>query len=74
MPVLRKIEVKPNKTYATAANAEAAVKKRFGQPSNLPVTTLNYFITCTPEGRYFPVFIGAEALRAGVHFHFNVVG
>jgi hypothetical protein len=28
----------------------------------------------TEEGRFYPVFVGQEAVQRGVQFHFNVVG
>jgi hypothetical protein len=60
--------VQPVKTYATAANAENAALRVFGK------TDLRYLIAVTNEGRFYPVFIGEEAGRAMVHFHFSVVG
>lgn len=63
----RKIELTPVRTYATEKNAIAAVDKKIGRPE------LIYFIHRTPENRYFPVFVGQDALSAGIHFHFNVV-
>jgi hypothetical protein len=26
-------------------------------------------VSVTEEGRFYPIFIGEEALQAGVHFH-----
>lgn len=63
----RKFQIEPTKTYATEANADAAVaKKNFSE--------LRHFMMTTKEGRWFPVFVGEVAIQAGVHFHFNVVG
>lgn len=62
---------KPVKTYASPKNAIAAVKNIFG---NDPDDGLLYFIQADEEtGRYFPVFVGQEALARGVHFHFHVI-
>lgn len=61
------IELTASKTYATEENARKTVKK-------LGFDNLRHFITCNKEGRFFPVFIGMDALKAGVHFHFTVVG
>jgi len=58
------------KTYATRDNAIKAVDKKFPALHS----DLRYFITCTEDGRFFPVFIGHDAVRAGIHFHFCVVG
>lgn len=67
----RLITLEANRTYATEANAIAAVEKKFPAGSN---DNLRYFIQrCSKTGRYFPVFIGHAACEAGVHFHFNVV-
>jgi hypothetical protein len=65
---MRKIIITPNRTYATAANAEKAVIAKFEDRGNS-----RYFIMKTEEGRYFPVFLGEEAVHEMVHFHFNVV-
>ncbi len=58
----------PTKTYATFANADKAVRAKFEN------TDLRYLIAATPEGRFFPVLIGQEAVQAQAHFHFSVVG
>jgi hypothetical protein len=62
------IELQCNKTYATRANAIKAAQAKFGWSDEL-----RFIVYTTPEGRFFPVFLGEEALRAGVHFHFNIV-
>ena len=61
-------ELTASKTYATKDNVRKAVAK-------LGLQDLRYFIFCT-EGtqRFFPVFVGQDALRRGAHFHFSVVG
>lgn len=60
----------PNRTYATEANAIKAVEKRFPESSD---DGLRYILQRTPDGRFYPVFIGNSAVHAGVHFHFHVV-
>lgn len=60
----------PTKTYATEANAIKAVEKRFPESTN---DGLRYIIMPTPDGRFYPVFVGNSAVHAGVHFHFHVV-
>jgi hypothetical protein len=57
-------------TYATEANAIKAVEKKFGYEG---ANHLRYFIARNAEGRFFPVFIGTDALQHMVHFHFSVV-
>lgn len=69
--MLRELQLVPNKTYATHANAVAAVNKVYGAYAE---RELRFFITCNAQGRYFPVFLGEAAVQAHVHFHFNVVG
>lgn len=65
----RHYDIKPVKTYANAANAHKAVDKLF-----MDMPNVRYFIAYTADGRCYPVFIGQQAMQAGVHFHFNVVG
>lgn len=64
------ITLTPNKTYATEANAIKAVEKRFPESDN---DGLRYIIHRSPDGRFYPVFVGTSAVHAGVHFHFHVV-
>ncbi len=70
MAKLHKFE--PVKTYATRENAIKAVEKIFGNEWD----NLRYFITVDEKtGRYFPVFIGQEALSRRVHhFGFHIIG
>lgn len=64
------VELQCTKTYATKANAIAAVEKKAGYfPEDL-----RYIVMRDDNGRYFPVFIGEAAVQAGAHFHFHVVG
>lgn len=65
----KRINIEPNKTYATEENAVRAVEKKYGGE----VDGLTYFIMPTKDGRFFPVFTGLSAVDAGVFFHFNVV-
>lgn len=70
--------IEPVKTYATRENAIKAVEKKFGkldQPSDNPsFKEQRFFIMTHTDGRFFPVFVGMQAIQAGVHFHFNVIG
>jgi hypothetical protein len=64
-----KMTIRYNKTYSTEENADKAVEKIFGDNNKL-----RYFLARTEDGRFFPIFVGMEAISSGVHFHFNVVG
>lgn len=66
----KRIELVPNKTYATKANAIKAVEKKF--PSEI-YDGLTYLLQRTEDGRFFPVFVGERSVQAMAHFHFNVV-
>jgi len=69
--VARRIEITPCKTYKTPQNAVKAVE-RVIPPEAWP--NLRYFIMTHTDGRFFPVFVGQETMRAGVHFRFNCIG
>lgn len=62
----RKIQFEPRKTYKSIDNVDAAVEKA-------GFSDLRYFVM-GQAGRFFPVFVGIEAVHRGVHFSFNVVG
>lgn len=70
------INFEPSKTYATRDNAIKAVAKVTGVHTGpgRDVDGLEFFVMQTPEGRWFPVFLGERALQAGMHFHFSVAG
>lgn len=61
------INLAPAKTYATRANVEAAIAK---YPA---LADFRYMIVANDAGRFFPIFIGAEAI-AVIHIGFTVVG
>ena len=63
----REFQITSPKTYASKENARKAVAKIGAQ-------RLRHFIMQNDEGRFFPVFVGQEAVQEGIHFHFNVVG
>jgi hypothetical protein len=68
------VKLTPNKTYASAENAHKAVAKKFPSEIEHPsFGPLRYIIMTADDGRFFPVFIGVNALHYGVHFHFNVL-
>lgn len=53
----------PPKTYKTYANAVKAAEKAVPENSNIRI-----IIASTPEGRFFPVALGEEAMQLGLHF------
>ena len=61
------------RTYASIANVEKAVERALGGVTGPDGSQLRYLVMRTEEGRYYPVFLGEQALQAGVHFHFYVV-
>lgn len=63
----REFQIKSAKTFVRKEGARKAVEK-------LGAGHLRHFIMQNDEGRWFPVFVGQEALQEGVHFHFSVVG
>ena len=60
-----------DKTYATHANAVKAVEKRI--PEHILPNQRYIIVQNLEDGRFFPVFIGMDALQHGIHFHFNVL-
>lgn len=62
------VTVIPAKTYATHANARAAVEKLYSNANDL-----RYLIVNNTAGRFYPLFLGEKALQHQVHFHFPVV-
>jgi hypothetical protein len=60
-------KIEASKTYATAERARKAVEKA-------GFSDLRHFIMTDDSGRFFAVFVGQQALQAGVCFRFNVVG
>lgn len=63
----REISFHAPKTYKTAQNARVAVQRAGFED-------VRHFIMPSEDGRFFPIFVGQEAMQRGVHFHFNVVG
>lgn len=72
VPALNEIKFDMVRSYATRENARAAVSKKFGLLK--PNLRYRFFIYTREDGRFVPVFIGQEAIAAGVHFDFTVVG
>lgn len=71
---MKHIELTPTRTYKTAANAHKAVTDKFGDMQENPAFgTLRYIVMEHIDGRFFPVFIGVNAMHYGVHFHFNIL-
>lgn len=63
----REFTIVAHKTYARKEGARKAVAR-------IGAERLRHFIMQNDEGRFFPVFVGQEAVQEGIHFHFNVVG
>ena len=61
----RLFNTKMQRTFATVSNAEKAVEKS-------GFADHRYIIAVDATGRYFPVFIGEDAVNKGIHFHFAV--
>lgn len=69
------VEVIPGKTYATESNMLKAVEKVTSRKQGeLANRNVRFYTAWTKDGRCFPVFVGAEAVNVGIHFHFNVIG
>lgn len=65
---MARINIEFVKTYATIKNAEKAVEKKGFEDRRYIIMPVE-----TDEGtRYGVLFVGMEAIEAGVHFHFNV--
>ena len=58
------ITPRPSKTYATKANMERAIM----QHESLRSLSVRYVTMTTPDGRYYPLFLGQSAIDAGAHF------
>ncbi len=71
---MQNITLTPTRTYKTAANAHKAATDKFGNmQDNTGFGPLRYIVMQHTDGRFFPVFIGINAMHYGVHFHFNVL-
>ena len=55
------------KSYANMKTLERAVSQM------RPDQRLRYLVYTRKDGRLVPVFVGSEAVRAGVHFHHPVI-
>ena len=71
------LKLEPSKSYINESNARRAVDLTPHIANN---KALRYFVMAytgsDPKhvGRYFPVFVGQNAIDEGVHFYFNVIG
>ncbi len=63
----REFTITAPKTYATKENAVKAVAKTGDQDHK-------HFYMTDENGRWFPVFVGLEAIEKGIHFRWNVIG
>lgn len=64
---MNEYDLMPARTYASLANARAAVAR------SVRCADLRYFVTQDNAGRFFPVFIGQEALSRQAFIEFCVV-
>lgn len=64
------ITIEPTRTYATVENVHKAVARVITNPA---LANLRYMVQQHTDGRFFPLFVGQESVRAGIYFHFNVV-
>lgn len=60
------IVIEPVKTFKTK---QIAIKK-----AEEMKTSARYFIMQSEDGRFFPVFVGDQAVLDLVHFRFNCIG
>ena len=68
------VELTPNRTYKTAANAHKAATDKFGDmQEEKAFGPLRYIVMQHTDGRFFPLFIGVNAMQYGVHFHFPII-
>jgi len=71
---MQHVQITPTRTYKTAANAHKAADDKFGGTDvNSAFGPLRYIVMQHTDGRFFPVFIGVNAMHYGVHFHFNIL-
>ena len=66
------LELEPPRTYKNKQTLFKALEKKFNQPVH--EIKYRFIIQQYTDGRLFPVFIGQECLRDGLHFHFNILG
>jgi len=70
---MQHVTLTPTRTYKTAANAQKAATDKFGDMETTGFGPLRYIVMEHIDGRFFPVFIGINAMHYGVHFHFNIL-
>lgn len=56
----------PPRTYVSYDNAVKSAKNILGDKG------IRVLICATPEGRFFPVAVGEDAVSMGLHFHMCV--
>lgn len=71
---MKHVELTPTRTYKTAANAHKAANDAFGgTDENSAFGPLRYIVMQHTDGRFFPVFVGINAMHYGVHHFFNII-
>ena len=64
-----RFELTPTNTYKTKENALRAIDKTVSKELQ---DRLHWYIA-EDSGRFFPVFVGQQALQNGIHFYFTCV-
>lgn len=67
---IREVSYNDVKSYANRKTLEKALVKYFGES----LTSQRYIVVTNDAGRLVPVFLGQQAIQAGIHFHFCVAG
>lgn len=71
---MKHVELTPVRTYKTEANAHKAAQDKFGNVHTRPeLGQLRYIVKQHTDGRFFPLFVGVNAMHYGVHHFFNII-
>lgn len=68
----RLVKMESSKYYATERNAIKAVQKLF--PDSVDeYQSVRFMVLRNAEGRFIPIFMGQNAVKAGAHLHFITI-
>jgi hypothetical protein len=70
---MQHVTLTPTRTYKTAANAHKAATDKFGDMETSGFGPLRYIVKQHTDGRFFPLFVGVNAMHYGVHHFFNII-
>ena len=70
---MQHVEITPTKTYKTASHAHIAVARKINPSGERAFGEIRYIVCTHTDGRFYPLFIGINAVHYGIHFHFNVI-